>query len=180
MVAKAKANKSNDGDFFLPDLRGEIEIERVFQHNGDKGVSVILTATILTCAAKKEGATKHLPGAKVKKVYAISKFPTVAPGQLKGDLLAIDGLNEDDVSAKDIEGFLAGIFVGSEKDKNGEVIPGSGPMFELRGYRTAFDTRLIDRSAKGKENLTGVIFKHIENKPEEVAERAKAIAARLK
>jgi len=169
LVAKAKANKSNDGDFFLPDLRGEIEIERVFQHSGDKGVSVILTATIISCEAKKDGATKHLPGAKVKKVYAISKFPTVAPGQLKGDLLAIDGLNEDDVSAKDIEGFLGEIFENSDS-----------AMFELRGYRTAFDTRLIDRSAKGKESLTGVIFKHIENKPEEVAERAKAIAARLK
>ena len=169
MVAKSKANKSNDGDFFLPDLRGVVVIERIFQHNGDKGTSVILTATIESCEAKKEGVTKHLPGAKVKKIYAISKFPTVAPGQLKGDILGIDGINEDDLSNADMEGVLGAIF---EDDKS--------PMFELRGYKVAFDTRVIDRTSKGKENLTGVTFKHIENKPEEMQARAKAISERLK
>jgi hypothetical protein len=169
MVAKAKANKSNDGDFFLPDLKGTAVIERIFQHNGDKGTSVILTATIESCEGKKDGVTKHSPGAKVKKVYSISKFPTVAPGQLKGDILAIDGLNEDDLSSKDLEALLGEIF---ENDKSA--------MFELRGYRIGFDTRIIDRSAKGKENLTGVTFKHLENTPEELAARAKAITEKLK
>ena len=168
MVAKAKASKNNDGDFFLPDLKGTIVIERIFEHTGDKGTSVILAATIETCEAKKTGAQTHAVGAKVKKVYSISKFPTVAPGQLKGDLLAIDGLNEDDLSAKDVEGMLNEIFA---NDKS--------PMFELTGVRCAFDTRVIDRSKKGKDNLTGVVFKQVENKPEEVAERAKAIRARL-
>jgi hypothetical protein len=92
----------------------------------------------------------------------------VAPGQLKGDILAIDGLNEDDLSGKGTEAMLGSIF--SQPDS---------PMFELRGYRCSFDTRVIDRSAKGKDNLTGVKFGHIENKPEEMAARAKEIAARL-
>lgn len=168
MVAKAKASSNSDGDFFMADLKGEIDIERIFKHEGDKGVSVILTGTVVSCEAKKDGATKHAVGAKVKKIYALSKFPTVAPGQLKGDILAIDGLKEDDLSAKDTEAMLGAIF---EDEKS--------PMFELRGYRTAFDTRVIDRAAKGKENITGVIFKHVENKPEEMAERKKAIDARL-
>lgn len=168
MVAKAKASNNNDGDFFLPNVRGVCTIERVFQHSGDKGVSVILTATIDSCEAKISGATTHQAGAKVKKIYSISKFPTVAPGQLKGDLLAIDGLKEDDLSAKDVEGFLSEIF---ENDKSA--------MFELRGYQCGFDTRVIDRHAKGKENLTGVKFTHIENKPEEVAARKKLIDERL-
>lgn len=168
MVAKAKASNNNDGDFFLPDCKGVIDIERIFEHNGDKGTSVILTATIVSCEAKKTGVTTHAVGAKVKKIYAISKFPTVAPGQLKGDILAIDGLNEDDLSAKDTESMLEEIFV---NDKSA--------MFELRGYRCGFDTRIIDREKKGKENLTGVKFTHIENKPEEMAARAKEIAARL-
>lgn len=168
MVANAKASKSNDGDFFLPDIKGVMDIERIYEHNGDKGTSVILTGTVVSCEAKKTGAPTHATGTKVKKVYSISKYPTVAPGQLKGDLLAIDGLNEDDVSNKDFEGLLSEIFT---NDKS--------PMFELRGYRVGFDTRVIDRSKKGKENLVGVAFKHIENKPEEMAERAKAIAARV-
>ena len=168
MVSKAKANSNNDGDFFLPDLKGEIDIERIFQHNGDKGTSVILVGTVVSCDAKKDGATKHSVGAKVKKIYALSKFPTVAPGQLKGDILAIDGLKEDDLSAKDTEAMLGEIF---ENDKS--------PMFELRGYRVGFDTRVIDRSAKQKQNITGVIFKHVENKPEEMAARAAEIAKRL-
>jgi len=169
MVAKAKASNNNDGDFFLPNVRGVCTIERLFQHSGDKGISVILTATIDSCEAKISGATTHQPGAKVKKIYSISKFPTVAPGQLKGDLLAIDGLKEDDLSAKDVEGFLSEIF---EDDK--------GAMYELRGYKTQFDTRIIDRKAKGKDNLTGVKFTHMENKPEEVAARAKEISEKLK
>lgn len=168
MVAKAKASNNNDGDFFLPNVRGVCTIERVFQHSGDKGISVILTATIDSCEAKISGATTHQPGAKVKKIYSISKFPTVAPGQLKGDLLAIDGLKEDDLSAKDVEGFLSEIFENQES-----------AMFELRGYKCGFDTRVIDRSAKGKESITGVKFTHIENKPEEVAARKKTIDERL-
>lgn len=168
MVAKAKASNNNDGDFFLPNVRGVCTIERVFQHSGDKGISVILTATIDSCEAKISGATTHQPGAKVKKIYSISKFPTVAPGQLKGDLLAIDGLKEDDLSAKDVEGFLSEIFENQES-----------AMFELRGYKCGFDTRIIDRAAKGKDNLTGVKFTHIENKPEEVAARKKTIDERL-
>jgi len=171
MVAKSKANKQNDGDFFLPDLKGTIEIERIFEHSGDKGTSVILTATIKRCEAKKTGAATHSVGAKVKKVYAISKFPTVAPGQLKGDLLAIDGLNEDDMSAKEVEEMLGAIF---EDDKS--------PVFEMRGILCDFDTRVIDRSKAGKPNLVGVVFKNVEagNDPENVAARAKAIAERLK
>jgi hypothetical protein len=169
MVAVAKANKSNDGDFFLPNVKGEIDIERIFEHNGDKGTSIILTATVVSCDAKFTGSETHAVGAKVKKIYSISKFPTVAPGQLKGDLLAIDGLKEDDISNKDFETLLGAIFT---DDKS--------PMFELRGYRVGFDTRLIDRSKKGKDNLTGVTFKHVENKPEEMAARAKAIAETLK
>ena len=168
MVAKAKASNNNDGDFFLPDLKGEIDIERIFEHNGDKGTSVILVGTVVSCEAKNDGAVKHAVGAKVKKIYAISKFPTVAPGQLKGDILAIDGLKEDDLSAKDTEAMLGAIF---EDEKS--------PMFELRGYRVGFDTRVIDRSAKKKENLTGVLFKHVENKPEEMAARASEITKRL-
>ena len=176
MVAKAKASNNNDGDFFLPNVRGVCTIERVFQHSGDKGVSVILTATIDSCEAKISGATTHQAGAKVKKIYSISKFPTVAPGQLKGDLLAIDGLKEDDLSAKDVEGFLSEIF---ELKKTDEGKLEAGPMYELRGYKCGFDTRVIDRSAKGKESLTGVKFTHIENKPEEVAARKKTIDERL-
>lgn len=168
MVAKAKASNNNDGDFFLPNVRGVCTIERVFQHSGDQGISVILTATIDSCEAKISGATTHQPGAKVKKIYSISKFPTVAPGQLKGDLLAIDGLKEDDLSAKDVEGFLSEIFENQES-----------AMYELRGYKCGFDTRIIDRAAKGKDNLTGVKFTHIENKPEEVAARKKTIDERL-
>lgn len=168
MVAKAKASNNNDGDFFLPDLKGEMDIERVFQHEGDKGTSVILVGTVVKCEAKKSGVPVHSVGSKVKKIYSISKYPTVAPGQLKGDILAIDGLKEDDLSAADVEGMLGAVF---EDDKS--------PMFELRGYRVGFDTRVIDRSAKKKDNLTGVNFKHLENKPEEMAERKKAIDARL-
>ena len=169
MVAKAKASNNNDGDFFLPNVRGVCTIERVFQHSGDKGISVILTATIDSCEAKISGATTHRQGAKVKKIYSISKYPTVAPGQLKGDLLAIDGLKEDDLSAKDVEGFLSEIFENNE-----------GAMYELRGYKAQFDTRVIDRKAKGKDNLTGIKFTHMENKPEEVAARAKEISEKLK
>ena len=169
LVAKSKASGNNsDADFFLPDCKGVIDIERVFQHNGDKGTSVILTATIVECEPKKTGAVAHKVGAKVKKIYSISKYPTVAPGQLKGDILAIDGLREEDLSAKDVGGMLSAIF---EDDKS--------PMYELRGYRTAFSTRIIDRSSKGKENLTGVGFSHIENKPEEMEARAKAVAEAL-
>lgn len=164
MVAKSKASGNNDGDFFLPDVRGVMDIERIFQHNGDKGTSVILTGTVVSCEAKKSGVTTHAVGAKVKKIYAISKFPTVAPGQLKGDILAIDGLKEEDLSAKDTGAMLSAIF---EDD--------ASPMYELRGYRVAFDTRVIDRSKKGKDNLTGITFQHIENKPEELAARKKAI-----
>ena len=169
MVAKAKASGTQgDADYFLPDCKGIIDVERVIQHNGDKGTSVILTATVIECEAKKDGVVTHKIGAKVKKIYAISKFPTVAPGQLKGDILAIDGLKEEDLSAKDVGGMLSAIF---EDDKS--------PMFELRGYRTAFNTRVIDRKAKGKENLTGVNFSHIENDAAEMAARAKAIGESL-
>jgi len=168
MVAKAKASNNNDGDFFLPNLKGVITIERIFQHSGDKGVSVILTGIVESCEAKVSGVTTHQPGAKVKKIYSISKFPTVAPGQLKGDLLAIDGLKEEDLSAKDVESMLSEIF---ENDKS--------PMFELRGVRCSFDTRTVDRSAKGKEAITGVKFGNLPNDPAEVAARKKDIDARL-
>lgn len=168
MVAKAKASSNNDGDFFLPNLRGEIEIERLLQHNGEKGTSVILTAIVRSCDGKVDGAVAHKAGAKVKKIYAISKFPTVAPGQLKGDILAIMGLKEDDLSAKDIEGLLSEIF----------EQPGS-PGFELRGFVTKFDTRVIDRSEKGKDSLTGVKFSHVPNDEAELAARKAAIDARL-
>lgn len=169
MVAKAKASGNfNDGDYFESDVKGECDIERIFEHNGDKGTSVILIATIVSCEGKKAGAKPHAVGAKVKKIYALSKHPTVAPGQLKGDILAIDGLKEEDLSGKQMGEMLSTIF----KDEN-------SPMFELRGYRVGFDTRVIDRSAKKKENLTGVSFKHIENKPEEMAARSAEIAKRL-
>lgn len=168
MIAKAKASNQNDGDFFLPNLKGIITIERVFQHTGDKGTSVILTGIVESCEAKLSGAQTHNVGAKVKKIYSISKFPTVAPGQLKGDLLAIDGLKEDDLSAKDVEAMLSEIFENADS-----------PMFELRGVRCAFDSRVIDRSAKGKDALTGVKFLNVENKPEDVAARKKEIDARL-
>lgn len=168
MIAKAKASGSNDGDFFLPNLKGVITIERIFQHNGDKGTSVILTGIIESCEAKLSGATTHAVGAKVKKIYSISKYPTVAPGQLKGDLLAIDGLREEDLSAKDVEQMLSEIFENAES-----------PMYELRGVKCSFDTRVIDRSKKGKDALTGVKFGNVENKPEEVAARKKDIDARL-
>lgn len=168
MIAKAKASNQNDGDFFLPNLKGVITIERIFQHTGDKGTSVILTGIVEACEAKLTGAQTHAVGAKVKKIYSLSKFPTVAPGQLKGDILAIDGLKEDDLSAKDVETMLGEIF---EKTDS--------PMFELRGVRCTFDTRTVDRSAKGKEAITGVKFGNLENKPEEVAARKKDIDARL-
>lgn len=168
MIAKSKASNQNDGDFFLPNLKGVITIERIFQHTGDKGTSVILTGIVESCEAKLTGAQTHAVGAKVKKIYSLSKFPTVAPGQLKGDILSIDGLKEDDLSAKDVEEMLGQIF---EDQKS--------PMFELRGVRCAFDTRVIDRSGKGKESLTGVKFLNVENKPEEVAARKAEIDARL-
>jgi hypothetical protein len=168
MVAKAKSSSNNDGDYFNENLKGVIEIERLFQHNGEKGTSVILTATIVSCEPKVEGAKVHLPGAKVKKVYSISKFPTVAPGQLKGDILSVMGLKEDDLSSKDIEGLL------------GEIFEESGsPGFELRGYRCAFNTKVVDRSAKGKENITAVYFNHMPNDEKELAARKAAVDARL-
>ena len=169
MVAKAKASGGSDADFFLPNCKGVIDIERIFEHNGDKGTSVILLGTVVSCEGKVAGAAVHAPGAKVKKIYSISKFPTVAPGQLKGDLLAIDGLKEEDLSANQFGEMLKEIFA-NEKS----------PMYQLRGYRTEFNTRMIDREAKGKQNITGVNFKHIENKPEELAERRKAIDEKLK
>ena len=168
MVAKAKASGSNDGDFFLPNVKGVITIERIFQHTGDLGTSVVLIGHVESCEAKISGVAVHKPGAKVKKIYSISKYPTVAPGQLKGDLLSIDGLNEDDLSAKDMESMLSEIFENPES-----------PMFELRGVRCTFDSRVIDRSKKGKDPLTGVKFGNMENKPEEVAARRKEIDARL-
>ena len=135
---------------------------------GDKGTSVILTGIVESCEAKLSGSQTHAVGAKVKKIYSISKFPTVAPGQLKGDLLSIDGAKEEDLSAKDVEAMLGEIFENRES-----------PMFELRGVRCAFDTRVVDRSAKGKEAITGVKFLQVENKPEDVAARKKDIDARL-
>ena len=168
MIAKAKASNQNDGDFFLPNLKGVITIERVFQHTGDLGTSVILTGIVEECEAKVSGATTHKVGSKVKKVYAISKFPTVAPGQLKGDLLSISGDKEEDLSAKDVEAMLGAIFEDS-----------SSPMFELRGIRCTFDSRVIDRSKKGKDSITGVKFGNMEQSPEEVAARKKDIDARL-
>lgn len=169
MVAKAKASSNNDGDFFLPGLRGEVTIERLFQHNGDKGTSVILTAVVDVCESKLDGAQKHSPGAKVKKIYAISKFPEVAPGQLKGDILAIMGLREDDLSAKEMEALLGEIFTDA-----------ASAGFELRGYKTAFDTATKDRSDKGKEPLTVVKFKHMANDEAELSARKAAVDARLK
>jgi hypothetical protein len=42
-----------------------------------------------------------------------------------------------------------------------------------------FDTRVIDRSAKGKDAITGVIFKNVPNDEKELAARKAAVDAKL-
>lgn len=168
MIAKAKAGSNSDGDYFIPDVTGTMIIERVFQHTGELGTSVILKGTVEECSPKYEGGKCHTAGSVVKKVYSLTKYPTVHPGMLKGDLLAIDGLKEDDLSAKDMEAMLSEIF---ENPKS--------PMFELRGVRVKFDTKSQDRSKKGKEPITKTVFINVPNDPNEVAARKKEIDARL-
>lgn len=169
MVAKAKASGTRDGDFFFANVRGEMEIERIFKHEGENGTSVILVGTVLKCEGKSNDTKMHTVGSKVKKIYSITKYPKAALSQLKGDILNIMGLEESKISESDFRGLLEEIFEDS-----------SSSGFEFRGYVTAFDTRVIDRSAKGKEPITGVAFKHLPNDEKGLAERKASIDAKLK
>lgn len=169
MIAQAKTKEyQNDADYFLPDVQGTMIVERIFEAGNDLKKSIVLAGTVLTCTAKKSGVQVHEPGAKVKKIYSISLLPDIHLPQLKTDILSIDGLSGGALSDKDVESLLTEIFKNQKS-----------PMFELRGYKTEFSTKTIDRSAKGKKNLTGITFSHVDNDPKELAARAAEITARL-
>ena len=168
MIAKAQGTSSNDGDYFFPNVNGIIDIQRLFQHNGVKGTSVILEATVVECKPSVEGARVHTPGSKVKKVYSLSKYPEMHHGMLKTDILRIMGIKEEDLSVKDMEALLGEIFEDSKS-----------PGFELRGYRAAFSSKESDRSAKGKSPITSTYFKNVPNPEAELSARKAAVDARL-
>lgn len=151
IIAKAQTQTQNGGDFFLPDVMGTMEIVKITHNSGFKGDTVALEAKVLTCEPKTAGGKCHTPGSIVKKLYLLTKYPEVAPSQLKTDLLCILGEKPEDVSAKDMDVLLTAVF---------EDV--ASPHYALKGVKAKFDTKLKDRSDKGKAAITVVYFKPLE------------------
>lgn len=151
MLAEAQTQGSKDGDFISPNQQGVLLLHGVIHHSRGTKQSAILVGEIVESKAKIAGAVVQTPGTKVKKVYALSKFDW-AINELKTDLVRIMGLDEKKLSPAQVEEIFADVFEGAER---------KGPKIEnsvLRGCLCAFDTSVIDRSAKGKEPLTKVSF----------------------
>jgi len=148
IIAKAQTQSQNSGDYFLPDVMGTMEIISLKHSSGFKGDTVALEAKVLTCEPKTAGGKSHTPGSTVKKLYLLTKYPEVAPSQLKTDMLHILGEKPEDVSAKDMEQLLEMVFEDTTSEHYG-----------LKGVKCGFNTTLKDRSAKGKTPITAVYFK---------------------
>lgn len=147
--ATAEKNYKNV-EYFPVNLTGTYLIHKMFEHNGLGGTSVIVEGEVVEAQSKVAGGFTPKPGTKYKKVYALSKYPTVAPGQLKSDILNICGLDEETITKKDLVNVMSDIFK-NEKSS----------MYRLSGVLVNFNTKTIDRSAKGKTDLTSVKFTHI-------------------
>ena len=146
-IAKAQTQTNNSGDYFMADTTGTVEIVQLKHNNGFKGDTVALEARILTSQPKVTGGPSQTPGTLVKKLYLLTKYPEVAPSQLKTDILAITGADPADVTEKTMGEALRAIF---EDEKN--------EMYGLKGVKCRFDTKTVDRSAKGKSPVVSVKF----------------------
>lgn len=151
VIAKAQTGTNNQGDYFMADTTGTVEILQMKHNSGFKGDTVALECRIITSQPKVTGGPSQTPGTIVKKLYLLTKYPEVAPSQLKTDILAIIGASPSDVSEKQMGEILHAIFENQSADEYG-----------LKGVKAKFDTKTIDRSAKGKAPIVSVKFASID------------------
>lgn len=185
MLASAKTLGSKDGDYFAPGQQGVFVVTKlVFKINKKKAKqTAIIVGKILESNPKEAGGKVQTPGTRVKNIYQLSKFDWAAD-RLKTDLLKMAGIDEKTVSEDELEVMFDEAFgkpPEDPKDESGVCTGGA-----LLGVCVAFDTYTVDRSAKGKQNITNISFGEISgeegqmNHPDKVAERRKELAEEAK
>lgn len=148
LIKNAKASSAYGGEFFMPDTRGTIVVDSLTHHKGFKGETCVLEATIVTSEPNVSGGKSQTPGTKVKKLYLLTKYPEVAPGQLQRDILSLVGLDPSDVTPDQMDTILAQVFDDPKSEGYG-----------LRGVKAQFEAKNIDRSDKGKTPVTSIMFR---------------------
>ena len=151
LIASAQTQGSKDGDFILPNQKGILLLHGAIYLNRGVKQTAIIVAEVVESNAKIAGATVQTPGTKVKKIYSLSKYDWHI-NQLKTDLVRIMGLDENELSPKQIEDIMADVFEGSAR---------KGPDINesiLRGVLCGFDSSTLSRADKGKTDITKVAF----------------------
>lgn len=176
MLANAKRQGNNDGDFINPGQQGVFCIEKLIFQETPLKKTAVLVASIVESHAKDATAKLQAPGTRVKKIYPLSKYEWVA-NELMTDLLNIAGVDEKTISPVELEGVFADVFEGSAGPDGKRSGVGA-----LVGVQCTFNSKAVERA--GKHNLTKVYFGEVSSEPGEpndpakVAERRAAILAK--
>jgi len=177
MLAAAKTLGSKDGDYFAPGQQGVFVITKlIFKINKKKAKqTAIIVGKILESNPKEAGGKVQNPGTKVKNIYQLSKYDWAAD-RLKTDLLKMAGIDEKTVSEEELEVMFDEAFGKSPEDPKDESGIYTGG--ELLGVCVAFDTFTVDRSEKGKRNITNISFSEISSESGQLNELDKIEARR--
>lgn len=167
---KVQGNIGNDGDFFLPDVRGRAVIMSI-TNVSELGQNYMVLAKVIECEAKIAGGVAHTSGSLVKQLYNATKYSWKL-GDFKRDLCRIVGLDPTKDDSKSFE---------EQKKIFGEILdkPDS-PMFGLKGVMVDFDTKSREDEEGNKlPTHPSLFFKHIAqdkgNSPKEIETRKKAL-----
>lgn len=169
LLAKAKDRASREGSWFHPDVSGEAVVKYVRYNEKDFKASAVLALEILTCHPSVPGALVHQPGDVVKKVYALSKYPDIAPADFKADLLTIfDATAEEKTKPGFFDELVRDVV---QMYEGGDWVGPNG----LAGVKVKYNTR--NKVRKDKPALTMVDFSSV---PAAAGNDEKSILARRK
>lgn len=171
-VAKAKVEgkSANEGDWILPDTRGQFVITQFENVGTGLSVNVLLVGKIISCEPSTTGGAAHSPGSYVKKLYQLSAKKWAA-SELKRDILNIVGEDATTTSEEDAENILTEIFENSESDKFG--LKGTLVNFRsVASYKKGPDGK---KTNEKNSQFPNIFFNYVEkgNSPKEIAARKK-------
>lgn len=159
------------GSYLLGNQSGTILIHHLRLIGNDLKKTVALQGTIVEAHPTVQGAITQRPGELVSRLYLLSKYPDIAPGELKADLLIIDGSNPDEMRDPKYANALMRKAIQVPGEGYGQWVGNNS----FAGMYVNFTTKVKKRP--GKVDFTQVFFSTntIDNKPEQIQARRKEL-----
>lgn len=175
--ARATSREADDSEWVLPDQKGIILIHSVTFFENDRGKWGALKGEVVASEPRVSGAMAQKPGTRVKCVWKChGDYPQIGYKKLYGAIRAIF----DPVDEAELNQALVACFGSDESGltERASQADRANPFFGARGIMVRFSTKTYlsdDRKAKGLHGFTDELFFHMDQTPEEVAERAKLL-----